>query len=205
MNPYERFVLPRLIDVACGMGDVMARRAELVPRAQGEVLEVGIGTGLNLRYYDASKVRRIVGVDPAAQMQHLARQRAAQISIPVDMVAVGADGIDAADDSFDCIVITFTLCSIVEPVAALTEMRRVLKPGAELLFCEHGLAADSAVQRWQHRLTPWWKPIAGGCHLNRNIPELLTQAGFVLPELSAEYIPGPRPMTYLYQGVAVKD
>tara|TARA_R110002126_G_scaffold49096_2_gene136107 strand:- start:1588 stop:2205 length:618 start_codon:yes stop_codon:yes gene_type:complete len=204
MNPYDRYVLPRLIDAACGMGDVMARRAELVPRAQGDVLEIGIGTGLNLRYYDPEKVRRIVGVDPAAQMQTLARKRAAEISIPVEMVAVGADGIDAPDESFDSIVMTFTLCSIADPLPALTEMRRVLKPGAQLLFCEHGLAPDLSVQRWQHRLTPWWKPVAGGCHLNRAISSLLHQARFTLDELHTGYISGPRPMTYLYQGVALK-
>ncbi|MGY8813049.1 MAG: class I SAM-dependent methyltransferase [Pseudomonadales bacterium] len=204
MNPYDRYVLPRLIDAACGMGDVMARRAELVPRAQGDVLEIGIGTGLNLRYYDPEKVRRIVGVDPAAQMQTLARKRAAEISIPVEMVAVGADGIDAADESFDSIVMTFTLCSIADPLPALAEMRRVLKPGAQLLFCEHGLAPDLSVQRWQHRLTPWWKPVAGGCHLNRAISSLLHQARFTLDELHTGYISGPRPMTYLYQGVALK-
>ena len=204
MNPYERFVLPKIIDVACGMGDIMARRAELVPRAQGDVLEVGIGTGLNLRFYDANKVRRIVGVDPSAQMQRLARERAAKIPVAVDMIAVGAGGIDSPDASFDSIVMTFTLCSIADPLPALAEMRRVLKPAGHLLFCEHGLAADSSVQRWQHRLTPWWKPLAGGCHLNRDIPALLTQSGFVLDELRADYIAGPRLLTYLYQGVAVR-
>ncbi|MEH6567363.1 MAG: class I SAM-dependent methyltransferase [Halopseudomonas sp.] len=204
MNPYERFVLPRLIDGLCGMGDIMARRAELVPRARGDVLEIGMGTGLNLRYYDGQKVQRILGVDPAAQMQPLARQRAAQIAIAVDMIAVGADGIAAPDECFDTAVMTFTLCSIADPLPALTEIRRVMKPDAQLLFCEHGLAPQPSVQRWQHRLTPWWRPIAGGCHLNRDIPALLQQAGFVLSELAADYIPGPRPMTYLYQGVALK-
>ncbi len=204
MNPYERFVLPRLIDTACGMGDVMRRRAELIPRARGEVLEVGMGTGLNLQYYDAQQVSRIVGVDPAAQMQTLARKRAAQIAIPVEMIAVGADGVAAADDSYDTVVMTFTLCSIGDPLPALLEMLRVLKPQGQLLFCEHGLSNEASVQRWQRRLTPWWKPIAGGCHLDRDIPGLLQQAGFALHELSQAYISGPRPMTYLYQGAAIK-
>ncbi|GAA6133204.1 class I SAM-dependent methyltransferase [Halopseudomonas sabulinigri] len=204
MNPYERFVLPRLIDAACGMGDVMRRRAELIPQARGEVLEVGMGTGLNLQYYDAGRVSRIVGVDPAAQMQTLARKRAAQIAIPVEMIAVGADGIASAADSYDTVVMTFTLCSIADPLPALVEMRRVLKPKGQLLFCEHGLSNEASVQRWQRRLTPWWKPIAGGCHLDRDIPGLLQQAGFALLELRQAYIAGPRPMTYLYQGAALK-
>jgi len=204
MNPYERFVLPRLIDSACGMGDVMRVRAELIPRARGEVLEVGMGTGLNLQYYDAQQVSRIVGVDPAAQMQTLARKRAAQIAIPVEMVAVGADGIVAAADSYDTVVMTFTLCSIADPMPALVEMRRVLKSQGQLLFCEHGLSSEASVQRWQRRLTPWWRPIAGGCHLDRDIPRLLQQAGFVLHELHQGYIAGPRPMTYLYRGAALK-
>jgi ubiquinone/menaquinone biosynthesis C-methylase UbiE len=120
------------------------------------------------------------------------------------MIAVGADGIAAADDSYDTVVITFTLCSIADPLPALVEMRRVLRPDGQLLFCEHGLSSEASVQRWQRRLTPWWKPIAGGCHLDRDIPGLLQQAGFELHELHEAYIAGPRPMTYLYQGAALK-
>ncbi|WP_373187084.1 class I SAM-dependent methyltransferase [Halopseudomonas sp.] len=202
MNPYERYVLPKMIDIACGMGDVMKARSAIVPQATGEVLEIGIGTGLNLQFYDSAKVTSIVGVDPAAQMQTLGRKRAAAISIPVDMVAVDLQGIHAEADRFDTIVMTFTLCSIIEPVPALEEMARVLKPGGRLLFCEHGLAPDASVERWQHRLTPLWKPLAGGCHLNRNIPELIRAGGFVIEELHKEYLPGPRPMTYVYSGWA---
>ncbi|PCD00029.1 class I SAM-dependent methyltransferase [Halopseudomonas pelagia] len=205
MNPYERYVLPRMIDIACGMGDVMKARSRIVPQAIGEVLEIGIGTGLNLQFYRPDQVSSIVGVDPAAQMQTLALRRAAACGIPVEMIAVDVQGIHATDDRFDTIVMTFTLCSITDPLPALREMLRVLKPGGRLLFCEHGLAPDASVRRWQHRLTPIWKPIAGGCHLNRDIPQLLRDAGFNIGEVATEYLPGPRPMTYIYSGWAQQE
>ncbi|MBB4865246.1 ubiquinone/menaquinone biosynthesis C-methylase UbiE [Pseudomonas nitritireducens] len=199
---YDRHALPRLIDFACGMGDVMKQRSLLVPRARGRVLEIGMGTGLNLSFYDPAKVSTIVGVDPAAQMQKLARSRAEAIGIPVEMVALELGQIRADVGSFDSIVCTFTLCSIPDAVAALQEMRRVLKPGGELLFCEHGLAPDAGVRTWQHRLTPVWKPLAGGCHLDRDMPALIESGGFQLRELIQDYLPGPRPMTYVYRGMA---
>ncbi|MAD00772.1 MULTISPECIES: class I SAM-dependent methyltransferase [Pseudomonas] len=204
MGLYDKYVLPRLIDTACGMGDVMKRRAALIPQAQGDVLEIGIGTGLNLAYYDKTRVTRITGVDPAAQMQALARQRSLDIGIPVDMVAVDVRGIHADAGRFDTIVMTFTLCSIEDPIPALREMKRVLGDGGRLLFCEHGLAPEQGVKAWQHCLTPWWKPLAGGCHLNRDIPALIQEAGFVIERLDTGYIKGPRPMTFLYEGVAIK-
>ena len=202
MNPYERYVLPKMIDLACGTGGVMKARSRVVPQAIGDVLEIGIGSGLNLQFYDSKKVSSIVGVDPAAQMQALARQRAAAISIPVEMAAVDVQGIHAETALFDTIVMTFTLSSIIDPLSALQEMRRVLKPGGRLLFCEHGLAPDPSVERWQHRLTPLWKPMTGGCHLNRDIPTLIEASGFIVGEMSTGYLSGPRLMTYVYSGWA---
>lgn len=202
MRLYDEKVLPHLIDFACGMGAVMKTRARVVPRAQGRVLEIGIGTGLNLGFYDSTKVRAVVGVDPAAQMQALARRRAANIGIPVEMVALELGQIRAADASFDSIVCTFTLCTIPEPVAALEEMRRVLKPGGQLLFAEHGRSPDLKVRLWQDRLTPLWKPLAGGCHLNRDIPALIAAGGFHIREVQAGYLKGPRPMTWVWHGWA---
>ena len=202
MNPYQRYVLPKMIDIACGMSAVTKLRAQIVPQATGEVLEIGMGSGLNLAFYDPNKVTSITGVDPAAQMQALARTRADAIDIPVEIIAVDVQGIHAVTDRFDTIVMTFTLCSIADPIAALTEMARVLKPNGRLLFCEHGLAPDISVERWQHRLTPWWKPLAGGCHLDRNIPALLAEGGFSIDELSEQYLSGPRALSYIYSGWA---
>jgi ubiquinone/menaquinone biosynthesis C-methylase UbiE len=202
MGLYERYLLPHLIDFACGMGEVMKARSQIVPQAHGRVLEIGIGSGLNLSFYDPAQVNLIVGVDPSAAMQKLARQRAAAITIPVEMVALELGQIQAETASFDSIVCTFTLCTIPDAVAALREMRRVLKPGGRLLFCEHGLSPDAPVVRWQQHLTPLWKPLAGGCHLNRDIPALLAAGGFVIGALENRYLKGPRPMTYIYQGWA---
>lgn len=202
MGFYDQRVLPYLIDFACGMGQVMKTRSLVVPEAEGEVLEIGIGTGLNLAFYDPARVSRITGVDPAAQMQALARRRAETIGIPVETIALELGEIRAEDGRFDSIVCTFTLCSIPDALAALREMRRVLKPGGRLHFAEHGLAPELPVVRWQRRLTPWWKPLAGGCHLDRDIPRLIEAGGFHIRELHSGYLPGPRPMTFVYRGWA---
>ncbi|MET1078716.1 MAG: class I SAM-dependent methyltransferase [Pseudomonas sp.] len=202
MGFYARRVLPHLIDRACGLGQLMKARSQLVPLARGQVLEIGIGSGLNLQFYDPGQVERIVGVDPSAAMQALARERAAAIDIPVQMVALELGQIQAPTACFDSIVCTFTLCTIVDPFSALREMRRVLKPGGRLLFCEHGLAPQPEVVRWQRRLNPLWKPLAGGCHLDRDIPALIEAGGFVIRERHSAYLPGPRPWSFVHRGWA---
>lgn len=202
MGLYDRHILPHLIDFACGMGAVMKARSQIVPLAKGRVLEIGIGSGLNLSFYDPQRVEVVVGVDPSAAMQRLARERAERCQVPVEMIALELGQIQAADASFDDIVCTFTLCTIPDAVSALREMRRVLKPGGRLLFCEHGLAPDLPVVRWQKRLTPLWKPLAGGCHLDRDIPALIGAGGFHIRQLETGYLKGPRPMTHVYRGWA---
>ncbi|QHS09215.1 class I SAM-dependent methyltransferase [Sinimarinibacterium sp. NLF-5-8] len=202
MSFYDRHILPHLLDCACGMGQVMKARAQIVPRARGKVLELGIGSGLNLQFYDPQKVTAIFGVDPSAELQRKARARAQNIAIAVETVPLVIEQIDAEDASYDTVLCTFTLCTIPDPVPAIQELRRVLKPGGEFLFCEHGIAPDAHIHRWQDRLNPLWKPLAGGCNLNRDIPELIRAGGFNIVELKQGYLPGPKPMTYVYSGVA---
>jgi ubiquinone/menaquinone biosynthesis C-methylase UbiE len=199
---YERHVLPYLIDVACGIKPVRLQRHKVVPLAQGHVLEIGIGTGLNLEHYDKAKIKKIVGLDPGLEMHRLARKRVERTGLPVELVGLSAEKIPFEAGTFDTVVVTYSLCTIPDPVAALKEMRRVLKPGRKLIFCEHGLAPDESVRRWQHRLTPLWSRLGGGCHLNRDIPALLREAGFRSTDMETMYLPGPRPLTYNYWGTA---
>lgn len=202
---YERYVLPYLIDLACGVGPVTRQRAKVVPLAAGRVLEIGIGTGLNLPHYNAAQIDRIIGLDPGLEMHRLARKRLADTALSVELVGLSAERIPYDDGSFDCVLVTFSLCTIPDAVAALREMHRVLKPGGRLIFCEHGRAPDAAVARWQDRLTPAWSRLAGGCHLNRDIPALITAAGFRCEDLQQTYLPGPRLLTCNYWGTAVAD
>ena len=199
---YERHILPHALDFACGLPMVGRMRAQVVPLAQGCVLEVGIGTGLNMRYYDKTRVTRITALDPALELHPLARQRIDDAGLEVNLLGLSAEKIPLPDASFDTVLITYTLCTIPDPLAALHEMRRVLAPGGQLLYCEHGRAPDESVRRWQDRLQPVWGKLAGGCHLGRDIPGLLRSAGFELPDLHTRYLPGPRPMTFHYWGVA---
>ena len=203
MGLYERFVLPRLIDLSCRCKLATERRATLVPRASGAVLEVGVGSGLNLRFYAGAAVRGLVAVDPSEALLSMARKKTGGLAFPVDLRRESAEALSLGDRSIDTIVMTFTLCSIAEPARALREMRRVLKPGGRLLFVEHGLAPDAGVRRWQERLNPLWNRLAGGCNLNRQVDVLLGEGGFRLAELHADYLPGPRLLTYAYQGSAL--
>ena len=198
---YERTVLPYLLDLACGIGPIQRQREKVVPLASGRVLEIGMGTGLNLPFYDRGRVKSIVGVDPALQMHKLALKRSLAAGIAVELVGVSAERLPVADASFETVVSTYTLCSIPDPLAALRELRRALVPGGKLLFCEHGRAPDEGVLRWQTRLQPYWMKIAGGCHLNRDIPALLEEAGFK-PQVQSRYIPGPRIFSYHFWGEA---
>jgi ubiquinone/menaquinone biosynthesis C-methylase UbiE len=204
MGFYDRHILPRLIDIACSVRPVGRQREKIVPRARGRVLEVGIGTGLNLLYYDTLKVERVWGLDPALEMHKLAARRVRESGLSVELIGMSGEQIPMDDNTFDTVLVTYTLCSIPDVLKALREMRRVLKPDGELLFCEHGLAPEEKVRRWQHRLTPVWQKIAGGCHLDRPIPELIRQADFKIGDLETLYLPGPRPLTFNYWGSARK-
>ena len=201
MGLYGRFVVPRLINLAMKQSMLSERRAALVPRAKGTVLEVGIGSGLNLPYY-SDEVERLYGVDPSPQLLAMARSNARKAQLAVELVCESAERLPFADASFDCAIMTWTLCSIPHAGRALREVRRALKPGGELFFAEHGLAPDARVAAWQRRLTPLWRPLAGGCHLDRPIDALIRAAGFEIAEVQNRYLKGPRPFTYMYEGSA---
>ena len=203
MTFYERYCLPRLLDLACGVRPVRRQRDKIVPLARGEVLEVGIGTGLNLPHYRAEQIERIWGLDPATQMNRTTRKRLCGTGLDLELLALSAERIPVENDRFDTVVLTYTLCSIPAPVTALREMKRTLRPGGRLLFCEHGLAPEPSIARWQRRLTPAWRRIAGDCHMDRDVPALLDAAGFKVDDLQQGYIPGPRVLTYNYWGEAV--
>jgi ubiquinone/menaquinone biosynthesis C-methylase UbiE len=202
-NWYERHVLPWLVDMVCGVRPVRRQRQKVVPLAWGRVLEIGIGTGLNLPHYDKARVEKVVGLDPGVEMHPQARRRSRRAGVEVELVGLSAERIPFDDASFDTVLVTYALCTIADPAAALKEMRRVLRPGGRLIFCEHGLAPDASVRRWQGRLTPLWSRLAGGCHLDRDVPRLLAEAGFRSDDMQRAYLPGPRAVTYNYWGTAV--
>lgn len=202
LSLYDRYLLPYLIDFACGIQSVSRQREKIVPLARGRVLEIGIGTGLNIPHYNRKKVKMIVGLDPGMHMHHLAQKRIKRSQLHVELVGLTAEKIPFDDGSFDSIVMTYSLCTIPEPLTALREMRRVLAPGGTLLFCEHGRAPDKLVRLWQTWLQPFWKKFTGGCHLDRDVPALLTQAGFTCRSLQSAYLQDPRPISYNYWGQA---
>ncbi len=198
MGFYAQYVLPRLIDLS----EAARLRAEWIPHARGEVLEIGIGSGLNLPFY-SPEVQRVYGVDPSVELQRMARKRVAARRLPVEFLSQSAEEpLPLPNESVDTVVVTWTICSIPNVDQALQQMKRVLRPSGRLIFLEHGRSPDPSVVAWQDRLTPLWKTFTGGCHLNRKVDELITAAGFQIAELKTCYLSGPRPMSYIYQGFA---
>jgi ubiquinone/menaquinone biosynthesis C-methylase UbiE len=198
---YARHVLPSLLHAAMRQEVLRPFRARIAGAAEGRVLEVGIGSGLNLTLYGAA-VREVIGVDPSAALLGRARQAASGARVPVELVEGSAEALAFEDRSFDTVVTTWSLCTIPDADRALAEMRRVLRPGGSLLFVEHGRAPEPGVARWQDRLDPLWSSLAGGCHLNRPMDALLRRNGFRLDSLATGRVPGPRTHTFLYEGRA---
>lgn len=203
MGIYKTAVLPGLTHWVCRQKDVAKQRSKVVPRAAGRVLEVGIGSGLNLPFYDPAKVTRVWGVDPSCELRSIAREKAVDLPFDVDFIGLSGEDIPLDNHSADTVVVTYTLCSIPDVQKALTEMNRVLKPGGELIFCEHGSAPDATVRKWQKRLTPLWTTLSGGCHLNRPIADLIREGGFRIRHLDTAYISSLKIISFIYRGMAV--
>jgi ubiquinone/menaquinone biosynthesis C-methylase UbiE len=202
MGLYQDYVLPRLIDMSMRNGDLVPYRQRVISAAEGRVLEIGIGSGLNLPFYPAA-VSDIVGLEPSPKLAEMTRRAARDASLHVSLIEGSAEAIPLDSASVDTVVTTWTLCSVPGADQALREMRRVLRPGGQLLFVEHGLSPERVVRKWQDRLTPVWKVIGGGCHLNRPIRPLIEKSGFRITGIETGYAKGPRPMTFMYEGRAL--
>jgi ubiquinone/menaquinone biosynthesis C-methylase UbiE len=202
MGFYDNYLLPKVVHFMCGQNPAMKQREKIVPKATGRVLEVGIGSGLNIPFYGADKVSHLWGLDPSREMWNLAKKNARQHHLDAEFLQSGAASIPLDDNTVDTVVMTYTLCTVPDVNAALQDIRRVLKPGGKLLYCEHGEAPDENVRRWQRRMNPVWNRLGGGCNLNRPIPRILDDSGFRSTDMQSMYIPGWKPACFNYWGSA---
>jgi ubiquinone/menaquinone biosynthesis C-methylase UbiE len=202
MGIYDKYLLPKLVHFTCAQIPTMRQREKVVPLAKGRVLEIGIGSGLNIPFYDAQRVEHLWGLDPSSEMWSIAQKNAAEHHLDAEFIQSGAESIPLENNSADTVLMTFTMCTIPDIHMALDEVRRVLKPGGKLVFCEHGTAPDENIRRWQDRLNPIWKKLSGGCNLNRSIPVILEQSGFKSADMRTMYLPGWKPAAFNYWGTA---
>ena len=205
MGFYESRILPRVIDLACGAAPVLKQREKVVPFAEGRVLEVGIGSAINLSFYDPDRVEMVWGLEPSEGMRRKAAPRLANVPFPVEWLGLPGEEIPLDDDSADTVLLTYTLCTIPDFAKALEQMRRVLKSGGRLLFLEHGEAPDENIRKWQDRINPIWKRFAGGCNINRRVPQLIEESGFKIEDIDTMYLPGmPKIAAFQYWGSATQ-
>lgn len=206
MNPWEKYVVPNLVSCACSSKPIMKQREKVIPQAEGRVLEIGCGSGTNFGLYDGTKVTELIALDPSHEMIEKAKKKAATLGIGagIEFIEGGAEALPLEDNSIDTVIVTFVLCTIPDWKAALSEARRVLKPDGKLLFSEHGLAPDEGVAKWQRRVEPIWKPLAGGCHLTRDTEGMLRNAGFEVTKGETMYLPNtPKIAGFVSWGAAV--
>ena len=201
MGFYQERVIPYLVQRSTRQETLVPYRERVVSGAGGRILEVGIGSGVNLRYY-GDRAEHVIGLDPSAKLLKVAAEAERRARLSIELVKGSAEMIPIEDKSIDTVLTTWTLCSIPDVNQALSEMRRVLKPNGRLLFVEHGLSSDDKVRRWQERLNPIWKRVAGGCNLNRAVTHLIEVAGFRVERVDTGYMKGPKPMTFMYEGCA---
>jgi len=202
-SAYEKYLLPKLLDTCCSTKPVNYQRKKIVPHAAGTILEIGIGSGLNIPFYDKSKVEKIYGLDPSPELCEMAKQAADKNEINIDFLLNGAEEIKLKSNSIDTVLLTYTLCTIPNPFDALREIKRVMKSDARILFCEHGIAPDKKVLKWQNRINPIWGKLFGGCNINRDIPNIFLENGFKISNLEQMYLPStPKIVGYNYWGNA---
>jgi ubiquinone/menaquinone biosynthesis C-methylase UbiE len=202
MGLYDKYVLPNAIVWACKQKSTMKQREKIIPLASGNVLEIGIGSGLNLPFYNKKKVTHLTAIDPSAAIWKKNSFDTNTLGFEFDFIEAFSENIPAANNSFDTVVITYALCTIQDTDKAFDEIKRVLKKDGKLLFCEHGKAPDKKIVRWQNMLNPFWKKIGGGCNLNRDIPFMIEHNGFKILKLEKMYIPGWKPASFNYWGIA---
>jgi len=202
---YNKYILPKVLNCACGSKPINYQRSKIVPLAEGVILDIGIGSGLNIPFYNESNIDYLYGLDPSPELLEIAKKIANTNGLEIDFLECGAESIPLADNSIDTIVITYTMCTIPDISLSNAEMFRVLKPNGKLLFCEHGIAPDESVAKWQKIINPVWNKIAGGCNLNRDIPRLIKSSGLKISEIEEMYLPStPKFAGYNYWGVAEK-
>jgi ubiquinone/menaquinone biosynthesis C-methylase UbiE len=198
---YRDRIVPHLVDISMRQATLAPYRRRLIPAAEGRVLEIGVGSGVNLPFY-AERASNVIGLDPSPKLLAMAREPASQARTPVELLEGSAEAIPLPDKSIDTVVTTWTLCTVPDPLRALAEAHRVLVAQGRLLFVEHGRSPEAGVRRWQDRLTPLWRHIAGGCHLNRPVRQLVEDAGFRIERIDSGYMKGPKVMTFMYEGCA---
>lgn len=205
MGLYDKYILPKFLNCACGSKPINYQRQKVVPLAKGKVLDIGIGSGLNIPFYNSDKIDKVIGIDPSYELIELAKELANDSKASIELVIGSAESIPYPDNFFDTVLVTYTMCTIPNVAIANKEMWRVLKDDGSLIFCEHGLAPDKKISKWQNRIDPFWGKIAGGCHLNRDIQKLITDAGFSFESLDKMYIPStPKFAGYNYWGIGKK-